>query len=129
MGVGTYQDNRSTPGSGRQAQKSTCRTVKARTPTPATERRRVEHTRSEVTRSEETRSEETMDDRTNFSSRNTNLSTSAVCRRCSFHPASPRIVGYCSWDCYEADDDVAEIRVEDDLEGDKAAWGAAFARA
>ena len=124
MGVGTYQDNRSTPGSGRQAQKSTCRTVKARTPTPATERRRVEHTRSE-----ETRSEETMDDRTNFSSRNTNLSTSAVCRRCSFHPASPRIVGYCSWDCYEADDDVAEIRVEDDLEVEKASWGAAFARA
>jgi hypothetical protein len=28
-----------------------------------------------------------------------------LCRRCRFHPASPRIAGYCSWDCYEADDD------------------------
>jgi hypothetical protein len=39
-----------------------------------------------------------------------------LCRRCGFHPASPRIAGYCSWDCYEADDD------EDaEGEGDKAA--------
>jgi hypothetical protein len=40
-----------------------------------------------------------------------------LCRRCRFHPASPRIAGYCSWDCYEADDD------EDasEGEGDKAA--------
>jgi hypothetical protein len=41
-----------------------------------------------------------------------------LCRRCRFHPASPRIAGYCSWDCYEADDD------EDggaDGKGDKAA--------
>ena len=39
-----------------------------------------------------------------------------LCRRCRFHPASPRIAGYCSWDCYEADDD------EDaDGEGEKAA--------
>lgn len=37
------------------------------------------------------------------------------CLRCGFHPASPRISGYCSWDCYEADDD--------DEEGD--AWRAA----
>jgi hypothetical protein len=28
-----------------------------------------------------------------------------LCSRCRFHPASPRIAGYCSWDCYEADDD------------------------
>lgn len=28
-----------------------------------------------------------------------------LCPRCGFHPASPRISGYCSWDCYEADDD------------------------
>ncbi len=28
-----------------------------------------------------------------------------LCPRCGFHPGSPRIVGYCSWDCYEADDE------------------------
>ena len=60
-------------------------------------------------------------------SNTTTTTTTAVCRRCRFHPASPRIAGYCSWDCYEADDDVAEISVEDDLEGEKAAWGAARA--
>ena len=39
-----------------------------------------------------------------------------LCRRCGFHPASPRIAGYCSWDCYDADDgdDTSE-------EGDQAA--------
>ena len=31
-----------------------------------------------------------------------------LCLRCGFHPASPRISGYCSWDCYEADDDDEE---------------------
>jgi hypothetical protein len=31
--------------------------------------------------------------------------TSQLCRRCRFHPASSRIAGYCSWDCYDADDD------------------------
>lgn len=30
-----------------------------------------------------------------------------LCRRCGFHPASPRIAGYCSWDCYDADDEDA----------------------
>ncbi len=37
-----------------------------------------------------------------------------LCRRCGFHPASPRIAEYCSWDCYDADD-------EDDEEDEKAA--------
>jgi hypothetical protein len=68
-----------------------------------------------------------MDDRTNFSSRDTTDTTSAVCRRCLFHPASPRIAGYCSWDCYEADDDAGELTVSDGLEAEKAAWGASFA--
>jgi hypothetical protein len=68
-----------------------------------------------------------MDDRTNFSSTNTTVTTGAVCRRCQFHPASPRIAGYCSWDCYEADDDAAELAVADGLETEKAAWGAALA--
>ncbi len=53
--------------------------------------------------------------------------TTAVCRRCRFHPASPRIAGYCSWDCYEADDDVAEITCAADLDAEKAAWGASLA--
>lgn len=38
-----------------------------------------------------------------------------LCPRCGFHPASPRISGYCSWDCYEADDD------EEDDESDRRA--------
>jgi hypothetical protein len=42
--------------------------------------------------------------------------TTELCRRCRFHPASPRIVGYCSWDCYEADDEEG-----DDAEGEEAA--------
>jgi hypothetical protein len=41
-----------------------------------------------------------------------------LCRRCRFHPASPRIAGYCSWDCYEADDDEDAAT---DGEGHKAA--------
>jgi hypothetical protein len=40
--------------------------------------------------------------------------TTPVCPRCRFHTASPRHAGYCSWDCYEADD-------EDDEEDDRAA--------
>jgi len=68
-----------------------------------------------------------MNDRTNFSSNNTNLTTSAVCRRCLFHPASPRIAGYCSWDCYEADDDAAELTVAEGPEAEKTAWGTALA--
>lgn len=61
---------------------------------------------------------------------NSNLNTTmttAVCRRCRFHPASPRIGGYCSWDCYEADDDASELRVADDVEGEKAACASVFA--
>jgi len=42
--------------------------------------------------------------------------TTELCRRCRFHPPSPRIAGYCSWDCYEADDEDA-----DDGEGEEAA--------
>jgi hypothetical protein len=42
--------------------------------------------------------------------------TTELCRRCRFHPASPRIAGYCSWDCYEADDEEGE-----DAEGEEAA--------
>jgi hypothetical protein len=41
-----------------------------------------------------------------------------LCRHCGFHPASPRIAGYCSWDCYDADD---ESDGEGESEGDKAA--------
>jgi hypothetical protein len=68
-----------------------------------------------------------MDDRTNFSSKDRTLSTGAVCRRCLFHPASPRIAGYCSWDCYEADDDAAELTVADGLRAEKSAWRASLA--
>ncbi len=42
--------------------------------------------------------------------------TTQLCRRCRFHPASPRIAGYCSWDCYEADDED-----EDEEDGEEAA--------
>jgi len=31
--------------------------------------------------------------------------TTKLCRHCGFHPASPRIAGYCSWDCHDADDE------------------------
>ena len=31
-----------------------------------------------------------------------------LCRHCGFHPASPRIFGYCSWDCHDADDEDTE---------------------
>ena len=41
--------------------------------------------------------------------------TTPLCPRCGFHPASPRLAGYCSWDCYEADDEDA------DEDGDQAA--------
>jgi hypothetical protein len=42
-----------------------------------------------------------------------------LCRRCGFHPSSPRIAGYCSWDCYDADDEGEDA--EGDGEGEKAA--------
>jgi hypothetical protein len=28
-----------------------------------------------------------------------------TCRHCHYYPVSPRIPGYCSWDCYECDYD------------------------
>jgi hypothetical protein len=37
-----------------------------------------------------------------------------LCRHCGYNPASPRIFGYCSWDCHDADDG-------GDAEGDRAA--------
>ena len=40
--------------------------------------------------------------------------TTQLCRRCRFHPASPRIAGYCSWDCHDADDDEEADEGEDD---------------
>ena len=43
--------------------------------------------------------------------------TTQLCPRCRFHPASPRIAGYCSWDCYEADDE----EDADDEDGKQAA--------
>ncbi len=46
----------------------------------------------------------------------TNTTSAQRCSRCGFHPASPRIAGYCSWDCYDADDDE-----EGDGEGEQAA--------
>jgi hypothetical protein len=42
-----------------------------------------------------------------------------LCRRCRFHPASARIAGYCSWDCYEADEEGEDA--EGEGEGEKAA--------
>lgn len=38
-----------------------------------------------------------------------------LCRHCRYNPASPRIFGFCSWDCHDAEDDGG------DAEGDKAA--------
>ncbi len=39
-----------------------------------------------------------------------------LCQRCEFHPVSPRIAGYCSWDCHDADD-------EDENEGNEGGEG------
>jgi len=39
--------------------------------------------------------------------------TTELCPRCRFHPASPRIAGYCSWDCYEADEEDANDEDEE----------------
>ena len=33
------------------------------------------------------------------------MTTTELCRRCGFHPVSPRVGGYCSWDCHDADDE------------------------
>ena len=27
-----------------------------------------------------------------------------LCRHCQYNPASPRIFGYCSWDCHDEDE-------------------------
>jgi hypothetical protein len=51
------------------------------------------------------------------SSKETATMTMQLCPRCRFHPASPRTAGYCSWDCYEHDDE--DDADEDD--GEKAA--------
>jgi len=56
--------------------------------------------------------ESTMHDTTSPERRTT--MTTQLCRRCGFHPASPRIAGYCSWDCHDADDE--EDGDEDDRE-------------
>ena len=39
---------------------------------------------------------------------NAHTAAKQLCRRCQFHPASARLGGYCSWDCYEADDEEDE---------------------
>jgi hypothetical protein len=39
--------------------------------------------------------------------------TTELCPRCRFHPASSRIGGYCSWDCYEADEEDANDEDEE----------------
>ena len=46
--------------------------------------------------------------------------TAELCPRCQFHPVSPRAEGYCSWDCYDADDE-EEADEDDDDGGEKAA--------
>ena len=48
-----------------------------------------------------------------ISSWNARTTMTTLCRRCGFHPASPRIAGYCSWDCHDADDDEEEEGEED----------------
>ena len=47
--------------------------------------------------------------------------TTQLCRRCRFHPESPRIAGYCSWDCHDADDEEEADEEADGEDGDKAA--------
>ena len=37
-----------------------------------------------------------------------------LCRHCRFHPASPRIFGYCSWDCHDADDEAEDDDEEEE---------------
>ena len=44
--------------------------------------------------------------------------TNELCRRCRYHPASPRIVGYCSWDCYDADGEREEEEQEQPVAAD-----------
>jgi len=44
------------------------------------------------------------------------MTNTELCRRCGFHPVSPRVGGYCSWDCHDADDEeeVGEAPETDD---------------
>lgn len=42
--------------------------------------------------------------------------TTELCRRCGFHPVSPRVGGYCSWDCHDADDE-EEVREASPADG------------
>ncbi|HTU36780.1 MAG TPA: hypothetical protein VMF35_02120, partial [Acidimicrobiales bacterium] len=50
--------------------------------------------------------------------------TAQRCLRCGFHPASPRIGGYCSWDCYDADDSDDDGDEEGDSgAGRRRGWG------
>ena len=47
--------------------------------------------------------------------------TTELCRRCGFHPVSPRVGGYCSWDCHDADDDADDDEGGDEGGGERAA--------
>ena len=47
--------------------------------------------------------------------------TAELCPRCQFHPVSPRAEGYCSWDCYDADDEEEDDAEEADSSGEQAA--------
>jgi hypothetical protein len=35
----------------------------------------------------------------------TGATRSGLCPHCQYNPASPRIFGYCSWDCHDADEE------------------------
>jgi hypothetical protein len=50
------------------------------------------------------------------SSRKRATMTTELCPRCWFHAASPRIGGYCSWDCYDADDEDEDEDEQDEDE-------------
>jgi hypothetical protein len=41
-------------------------------------------------------------------SRRASATGTMLCRHCEYNPASPRIFGYCSWDCHDADADEDE---------------------
>jgi len=60
---------------------------------------------------------------TDSSKASTTMTTQAaqLCQRCGFHPASPRIAGYCSWDCHDADDDADDDEGGDEGGGERAA--------
>jgi hypothetical protein len=54
-------------------------------------------------------------------SRESAIVTTELCPRCRFHPVSPRAEGYCSWDCYDADDEEEDDAEEADSSGEQAA--------